>query len=282
MSQYQVEKTGSEILLPSPPEMVQELRSISADASSLGSIIAKDPELAQEVLETINAPYFSLVREISSIDEAVRFLGQDRITKLTTARSLKTACITRSNSFLEEVWSSSNRVAIVAVLLTEELKISRAEEAYELGLFHNIGMAILFNNFDNYRSVIRAAYKHESGAITAFEHHHLQQEHANIGANLSMKWHLPEKLILIIKNHHNLKWIQQQFKEDSDKELLDLICILKLAELFSHLSGYIAQTPTNYEWLKLSDTIMDHLDLNTMKLERLKRSITEKLSEIKI
>jgi HD-like signal output (HDOD) protein len=89
-------------------------------------------------------------------------------------------------------------------------------------------------------------------------------------------------LILIIKNHHNLKWIQQQFKEDNDKGLLDLICILKLAELFSHLSGYITQTPTNFKWLKLSDTIMDYLDLNTMKLERLKRSITEKLSEIKI
>ncbi|MBL4798799.1 MAG: HDOD domain-containing protein [Oleispira sp.] len=282
MSQQQIKDTGSEIILPSPPEIVQELRSISADASSLGTIIAKDPELAQEVLETINAPYFNLVRKISSIDEAVRFLGQDRITKLTTARSLRTACITRSSSFLEEVWSSSNRVAIVAVLLAKELNKSSVEEAYELGLFHNIGMAILFNNFDNYRSVIRAAYKHESGAITAFELHHLQQEHANIGAALSKKWHLSEKLVLIIKNHHNLKWIEQQFKEESDKELLDLVCILKLAELFSHLSGYIAQIPTNHEWLKLSDTIMDYLDLNTMKLEKLKRAITEKLSEIKI
>lgn len=282
MSQHQTETTGSEIILPSPPDIVQELRSISADASSLGAIIAKDPELAQEVLETINAPYFSLVRKISSIDEAVRFLGQDRITKLTTARSLRTACITRSSSFLEEVWSSSNRVAIVAVLLAGELKRSNAEEAYELGLFHNIGMAILFNNFDNYRSIIRSAYKHESGAISAFEHHHLQQEHASISANLSLKWHLPEKLVLIIKNHHNLKWIEQQFKEENNKESLDLICILKLAELFSHLSGYIAQSPTNYEWLKLSDTIMDYLDLNSMKLERLKRSITEKLSEIKV
>lgn len=282
MSQHQAENTGSEIILPNPPEIVQELRSISADASSLGTIIAKDPELAQEVLETINAPYFNLVREISSIDEAVRFLGQDRITKLTTARSLRTACITRSSSFLEEVWSSSNRVAIVAVLLSKELNKSSVEEAYELGLFHNIGMAILFNNFDNYRSVIRSAYKHESGAITAFEHHHLQQEHANIGANLSIKWHLSEKLVLIIKNHHNLKWIEQQFKEESDKELLDLICVLKLAELFSHLSGHIAQIPTNHEWLKISDTVMDYLDLNAMTLEKLKRSITEKLSEIKI
>jgi HD-like signal output (HDOD) protein len=71
MSQYQVEKTGSEILLPSPPEIVQELRSISADVSSLGSIIAKGSELAQEALERINSPYFSLAREISSIDKVV-------------------------------------------------------------------------------------------------------------------------------------------------------------------------------------------------------------------
>jgi len=282
MSQQNAEVTGSQIILPPPPDIVQELRSISADASSLGAIIAKDAELAQEVLETINAPYFNLVRKISSIDEAVRFLGQDRITKLTTARSLRTAFIKKSNSFLEDVWSSSNRVAIVAVLLAKELKRSTAEEAYEIGLFHNIGMAVLFNHFDNYRSVIRSAYKHESGAIGAFEQHHLQQDHAAIGASLSEKWHLPENLVLIIKNHHNLKWIEQQFKDESDKELLDLICILKLAEFFSHLSGYIAQVPTNHEWLKISDTIIEYLDLNTMKLEKLKRSITEKLSEIKI
>ena len=85
MSQYQAETTGSEIELPNPPEVVQELRSVSADASALTSIIVKDTDLAQEVLETINAPYFNLVREISSIDEAVRFLGKYRIIKLTTA-----------------------------------------------------------------------------------------------------------------------------------------------------------------------------------------------------
>lgn len=270
------------ITLPSPPPIVQQLRSNSADTSTLGKIIAQDHALAQEVLETINAPYFNLVRKISSIDEAVRFLGQDRITKLTTARSLRTAFITRQSSFLEEIWSSSNRVAIVAVLLAKELKKSSVEESYELGLFHNIGMALMFNYFDNYRTVIRSAYKHESGAISAFEQHHLNCNHASLGADLSIKWHLSDQQALIIKNHHSSKWILQQFKEDCDEELLDNIAILKLAELFSHLPGYIAQVPINHEWNKLSDSIMDYLDLNEMKLEKLKRKITEELSEIKI
>ncbi len=282
MSDPHTEVASTQIVLPSPPPIVQQLRSESADTTTLGKIIAQDTELAQEVLETINAPYFNLVRKISSIDEAVRFLGQDRITKLTTARSLRTAFITRNSAFLEEIWSSSNRVAIVAVLLAKELKKSSAEQAYELGLFHNIGMALMFNQFDNYRTVIKSAYKHESGAISAFEQHHLNCNHAGIGADLSLKWHLSEQQALIIKNHHSAKWIIQQFDEDKDQELLENIAILKLAELFSHLSGHIAQTPTNFEWLKLSETIMYYLDLNEMKLEKLKRKITEELSEIKI
>lgn len=272
----------SEIRLPSPPQIVQQLRSTSADTSSLGKIIAQDSELVEEVLETINAPYFNLVRKISSIDEAVRFLGQDRITKLTTARSLRAAFITRNSSFLENIWSSSNRVAIVAVLLAKELKRGDVEGAYEVGLFHNIGMALMFNEFKNYRAVIKSAYKHESGAISAFEQHHLHCNHAGIGASLAEKWHLSEQQVLIIKNHHSAKWIIDQFELDSDPVLLDSIAILKLAELFSHLSGHIAQVPTNHEWSKLSESIMEYLDLNKMKLEKLKRKITEELSEIKI
>ena len=282
MSEIHTEAVTPKITPPSPPPIVQQLRSTSADTSTLGKIIAQDAELAKEVLETINAPYFNLVRKISSIDEAVRFLGQDRITKLTTARSLRTAFITRNSVFLEEIWSSSNRVAIVAVLLAKELKKGGIEEAYELGLFHNIGMAMMFNEFDNYRTVIKSAYKHESGAISAFEQHHLHCNHAAIGADLAIKWHLSEQQALIIKNHHSAKWIIEQFNQDSDTELLDNIAILKLAELFSHLSGYIAQVPINHEWKKLSESIMEYLDLNDMKLEKLKRKITEALSEIKI
>lgn len=282
MTESHAEDDLCEIRLPSPPQIVQQLRSTSADTSSLGKIIAQDSELVEEVLETINAPYFNLVRKISSIDEAVRFLGQDRITKLTTARSLRSAFIVQSNTFLEDIWSSSNRVAIVSVLLAKELKRNNIESVYEIGLFHNIGMALLFKEFKNYRAVIKSAYKHESGAISAFEQHHLHCNHADIGANLAEKWHLSEQQVLIIRNHHSSKWMIEQFKQDTDPELLESIAILKLAEQFSHLSGHIAQVPINYEWKILSESIMEYFDLNEMKLEKLKRKITTELSEIKI
>ena len=281
MTEPHINADSSAILLPTPPQIVEQLRSDSADTTALGKIIEQNPELVQEVLETINAPYVNLVREISSIDEAIRFLGQERVTRLITARLLKTAFITKSRGFLEDLWDSSNRVAITAVLIAKELK-KDMEVAYETGLFHNIGMALMYTEFENYRSVIRAAYKHESGAISAFEQHHLGCNHASLGADIALKWHLSDQQALIIKNHHSSKWIIQQFSENQNSALLDNLAILKLAELFSNLSNNIAKVPTNHEWKIIAEPIMEHFSLNDTKLEKFKREIITELLNLKI
>lgn len=272
---------SSVILFPAPPYIVEQLRSDNTDTSVLGDIIEQNPELVQEVLETINAPYVNLVREISSIDEAIRFLGQERVTRLITARLLKTAFITKSRGFLEDLWNSSNRAAVAAVLIAKELK-KDMEVAYETALFHNIGMALMYTEFDNYRTIMRAAYKHESGAISAFEQHHLQRNHASLGAEIALKWHLSEQQALIIKNHHSSNWILQQFEENTNPELLDNLAILKLAEFISGLSNQIAKVPTNHEWKIIAEAIMKHVSLNEGQLEKIKREVVTELLEMKI
>lgn len=281
MSESHTDADSSAILLPAPPNIVEQLRSGSTDTSALGDMIEQNPELVQEVLETINAPYVNLVREISSIDEAIRFLGQERVTRLITARLLKTAFITKSRGFLEDLWSSSNRVAVTAVLIAKELK-KDMEVAYETALFHNIGMALMYTEFENYRTVMRASYKHESGAISAFEQHHLECNHASLGAEVALKWHLTEQQALIIKNHHSSKWILQRFEENSNPELLDNLAILKLAEFVSDLSNQIAKVTINHEWKAVAEPIMKHVGLSWSQLEKLKREVIIELLEMKM
>ena len=271
------------ITLPDLPEIIQQICKPSVDINNLGGIISDHQDLAEEVLDTINAPYFNLVRNISSLDEAVRFLGQERIVKLATARCLKTAIFTRQNAFTEEIWSTSEKTAIACVLIAKELNRLTPESAYEAGLYHNTGMAILFNHFDNYRQIIKAAYKHESGAISAFEQHHLKNNHASIGAELAKKWHLSDVQCEVIKHHHSQKWINNVFSvSNEDPELSDMIAILKLAEYIVHLPGFLAQVPINHEWSQIQEKILEHFDLNEMKLERLKRIVKEQMAEIKV
>ena len=269
------------ISLPIPPPIVEQLRSENIDTNTLGSLIEQNPDLVQEVLETINAPYVNLVREISNIDEAIRFLGQERVTRLITARLLKTAFITQDRGFLEDLWNSSNRVAVTAVLIAKKLN-KNMEIAYETALFHNIGMALMYTKFENYRTIIRAAYKHKSGAISSFEKHHLGFSHASLGADIALKWHLSEQQTEIIKNHHSSKWILHLFEENNNPELLDNLAVLKLAEYFSGLSNQIAKIPTNYEWKIIAKSIIEHIKCNEEELEQFKKEVVSELLEMKI
>lgn len=269
----------SNIVIPSPPDIITALSKSMADLNTLGEMIAENEVLAAEVVNTINAPCFNLVRKIGSIGEAVRFLGQDRIIRLATARSLRTAFVTNSQSFLEEVWSVANRVAVASVFIAKELKLTEPDIAYELGLFHNVGMGLIYNQTTHYRNIVRGAYRHESGALEAYEKHHLDCTHAEISAEVAEKWQLEEISISVIRHHHSIHWINQQFKEDANEELLKLLAMLKLAEKIAHTSGFIASAPVNHEWEKVAPAIMEYLNLNDMKLERLKRKVLEGMKE---
>ena len=270
---------SGQLEIPGPPAIIETLSRSMADLNTIGKMIAEQEELATEVVNTINAPCFNLVRKIASIEEAVRFLGQDRIVRLATARSLRGSFFTSTQSFPEEIWNVANRVAVACVLIAKELKLAEPDTAYELGLFHNIGMALIYNETTSYRNIVKAAYRHESGAIGAFEKHHLGVSHADISGQLAERWHLDDMAVQVIRQHHSIKWINQQYEVEEDEELLKLIAMLKLAERISHSSGFIAQAPINYEWEKLAPAIMNYLDLNEMKLERLKRSVLEGMKD---
>ena len=265
--------------IPSPPELIEQLRKPGVDINSMGKLISVDAALGENILDTINAPCFNLVRQIQSIDEAVRFLGQDRILRFATIRALQTACTQQEGRFVNDIWASSRRVAVVCVLVARELKLSSAETAYELGLFHNAGMALMAQTYPDYKRIIRAAYKHPSGAISAFETHHLKTSHAAISAELAQKWYMDSHLVEVIREHHSSQWIIQQFEQDSGKDMLDLLALLKLSEKLAMLPSYIASIPTNYEWDLIEAKVMNYLDLNEMTLERLRRTVQEDLKK---
>lgn len=268
-----------QIDIPEPPDIIELLQHTQADLNTIGQMIAQEEALAAEVVNTINAPCFNLVRNIANIEEAVRFLGQDRVIRLATARSLRGAFFNTQSSFTEEVWNVANRVATACVLIARDMKLTTPEIAYEMGLFHNIGMALMYNHTSHYRKVIRSAYKHESGAIAAFECHHLGISHADISGQLASRWGVDEMSAVVIQHHHDMAWIQQQFDDENDGELLKRIALIKIAERISHTCGFIAQAPVNYEWEKIAPAIMNDFDLNEMKFERLKRRILEGMKE---
>ena len=77
---------GSVDGLPSLPriygDLTQALESPSCGAEELSAVVCRDPALAAKILQLVNSSFFGLPRQVTSLPEAVAYLG------VTTLRSL--------------------------------------------------------------------------------------------------------------------------------------------------------------------------------------------------
>ncbi len=275
----ETEVAAPSVELPGTPQVLVELKEAKNDLDAVAQVITQHPELASEVLATINAPYFSLVREIKSAEEAVRMLGMHRIVNLTTSRLLRTTIFAGKDKLLSDLWKTSLKVAVISVLISKELDIAATDESYTTAIFHNSGMAILNQVNKDYPKVIKAAYFDEKGYISEYEKQHLGTSHATLGAQLASNWGLSGAIGKCIHLHHDPeKLITQIEKKDEAGELL---LVLKIAEQIARLPGYLAQCVNNHEWETIKEPIFDQLKLTEGMYRRFEVGIKKKLSEIK-
>jgi|GEM_PF-2732885 len=267
------------VKLPDTPQVLLELKGAKNDLNAVAQVITQNPDLATEVLGTINAPYFSLVREIKSAEEAVRMLGMHRIVNLTTSRLLRTTIFAGKDKLLSDLWKTSLKVAVISVLISKELDIAATDESYTTAIFHNSGMALLNQVSKDYPKAMKAAYFDEAGLISEYERKHLGVSHAALGAQLASNWGLSGAIGKCIHVHHDPdKIITQIEKKDEAGELL---LVLKIAEQIARLPGYLAQCVDNHEWENIKEPIFDQLKLTEGMYRRFEAGIKKKLAEIK-
>jgi len=275
----ETEAAAPSVELPDIPQVLLELKDAKNDLNAVAQVITQHPDLAREVLATINAPYFSLVREIKSAEEAVRMLGMHRIVNLTTSRLLRSTIFAGKDKLLNDLWKTSLKVAVISVLVSKELDKAATDESYTTAIFHNSGMAILNQTNKDYSKAIKTAYFDEGGLISEFERQQFGTSHAALGALLASKWGLNGAIGKCIHLHHDPeKLVSQIEKKDEAGELL---LVLKIAEQIARLPGYLAQCVNNHEWENIKDPIFDELKMTEGMYRRFEAGIKKKLSEIK-
>ena len=267
------------IIYPEPPEVLIKLKDTKGDINAVAEIVSSHEALAKEVLATINAPYFALVRQIQSAEEAVRMLGINRVVNLTTGRLLRTTLFSGEHQLFKDLWGTSLKVAVIGVLISKDLKQASTDEVYACSLFHNVGMAMLADINEDYIKDVKSAYSIENSDISEFEEHKLGHSHANLGAQLAHNWGLSGDIAKVIRSHHSP---EQTIKLiESGSEAGELLLILKLSEHIARIPGYLAKCPIDHEWEKIKEPILDHMTLTEGMFKRFELVIKKKLAEIK-
>lgn len=175
----------------------------------LAHIIEKDPALLGRIIGVANSAYFSPPEPVTTAEDAIfKVLG------VNTTKSLALGIIL-SGPFdasqcprfpLDSFWLECIFTATLAQSMARLIGLDEKPnpgEAYLAGLLHKIGLLALVHLYPtSMNSVIgqrqECCSPHE---LQRLERAALQTDHAEVGAWLARKWHLPSMIVQVMENY---------------------------------------------------------------------------------
>lgn len=194
--------------LPTLPGVAMKILEAVQDQKSglkeLADILSTDPPLSAEVLRLINSPYYGLNARITSVTHAVNLLGATTVKNLALSFSVvKSFRSSNGDGFdYTRFWKDSLFSAVAMKLISQKKCPQLADDAFFLGLLHNIGVLTLNQCMrDQYTLVLAEKAKNQSSYLDA-ERQVLGFTHMDVGSLLAKKWCLPEIFHTPIGHHH--------------------------------------------------------------------------------
>jgi putative nucleotidyltransferase with HDIG domain len=195
--------------LPTVPavyaELVESLSDPETDLVTMSEIISRDAATGAKVLQLANSAFFGLRGEVSSILEAVTFLGVETVRYLVLMVGVceQFRSVRFQPGFIENVWSHSVETAKICRILaeTENASLTMSEEAFVAGLLHDLGKLVLAENRTaEYLRIVEQAHE-ERRPLWQVEREVLKATHGQIGAYLLDLWGLPENVTRAVELH---------------------------------------------------------------------------------
>jgi putative nucleotidyltransferase with HDIG domain len=211
--------------LPPLPQAAQKalslIRNPKSDMSDLANVLIIDQGLTSTVLRWVNSSYYGLASPVSTVQQAVVYLGQNTIQSLVLAASISTYLYRSVPGYAldrGDLWKHSIGIATGAQMLTKKFGPELSEEAYHAGLLCDIGklaFEVLLRKID----VTHINWQDRS--FNDLEIEIFGIDHARMGAEMAKRWHLPESLQKAIEFHHQPSLAGDSIKLASAVHLAD-------------------------------------------------------------
>jgi len=194
--------------LPSLPAVVMELLTSidqeDVDISVLAKKVSHDQALTAKTLRLANSSTYGLQVKVTTIQQAITFLGFQTTRNLITAAAV-TGCFAQGQckGFDDKAfWRHSIAVAVCARVLARRLRFNQ-DYAFTAGLLHDIGRLVLVTIFpDGYAEAIAKSALEDSELFDA-ERAVLGVDHVAAGLVLAEHWKFSDTIRMAIAHHHD-------------------------------------------------------------------------------
>lgn len=193
--------------LPPMPQVATRVIRISAGSNTsseeLQNLILTDQALSAQVLKIANSAMFGMVREVTTLTQAIMTLGFSTTRSVVLASSVK-HLFTRGPVGLQEriLWEHALVTAITGGAFSQAMHFSMTEEVFLAGLMHDIGKSVMALKFpESYGALLRRIHDQEGEGL-AMELDTFGFDHARVGEALLKSWNIAEGIEAVVRWHH--------------------------------------------------------------------------------
>ncbi|HOK06727.1 MAG TPA: HDOD domain-containing protein, partial [Syntrophales bacterium] len=186
-------------------KVAELLRNDDYSVGEVANVIKYDQAIAANILKICNSAYFGARQRISSIPEAVIYLGQKQL-----LRAVETASagriFARGNPGYgikpKDLWRHSVAVALMSQILSRRIANKENPVLYTAALLHDVGKLILGTFVEgSYRRITEVMAERACSFLEA-EEEVLGINHAELGGRIAVYWNFPAEIHDAIAFHH--------------------------------------------------------------------------------
>ena len=208
--------------LPVLPAVCRELNMVLAKPDyslrDVAQVVEKDPALCAKLLSMVNSSFFSLGRRLSTVQDAISYIGTSMLKNLVMSLSLwrqLEEARPEAVSRLQHVHTRCQRIAVLSRKIMSASR-ARAEEAFVAGLLEDIGETLLIVYLPERYERAKALVSQKGISLHEAERELYGIDHAELGAHLLDAWGLPFPVLEAVAFHHNAPELEHTSLETAD------------------------------------------------------------------
>lgn len=182
------------------------LQNIEVPAKDLVTVLENDQAIVPKLLRLVNSSFFGFSKKISNVQHAVMLLGYNTVRNAVLSVEVINAMQLKKQTCgfdLTEFWRHAVAVAVISTYLDEQTGRKYCEDVFTAGLIHDIGKIVMALYFTERFEQTWECMHQENLSFFEAEKRFFPLVHPEIGAQLTKKWNLSDRLQHVVARHHS-------------------------------------------------------------------------------
>lgn len=207
-----------------PQELVQLqnllMNSDFPDLQDVLELVSQNETLAGRVVELANSLMFDATEPVQTIRDAVRRLGLNRLKNVVLSMTMQDSM---NEVSCQDITTHNLEVARVCAELARHCETVSVDEAYLLGLFHNVGALMMAAKYPDYENDFFSSLTMPVSSYRKEESKY-KTTHGYLGVAVAERWGLNDEAKKVMLMHH-----RGDLKTIHDERIRVLVAMIQLA-----------------------------------------------------